>query len=225
MFAFMLFLSKDSAESPPSSAASTLQNSLMQRVMPDFDPSAYGWKNNFEGDVCSWKSSLIHYRGNEYYMHIQCAHGLLTRFQLKNLAADIRPEFLPNSVDNMLLSASCQPREYNVRWMPRCARYVNIPWNGFYGSLNLTVLPENLQSLYLGQNAFSGPVILTKLPQKLIILDISSNHIVQSVLFYGSIPKDLKRVDIGGNRIGKVRPMCKAERRPYLICDAGRLLQ
>eukprot|EP00009_Paramoeba_aestuarina_P010152 CAMPEP_0201528790 /NCGR_PEP_ID=MMETSP0161_2-20130828/39583_1 /ASSEMBLY_ACC=CAM_ASM_000251 /TAXON_ID=180227 /ORGANISM="Neoparamoeba aestuarina, Strain SoJaBio B1-5/56/2" /LENGTH=98 /DNA_ID=CAMNT_0047930257 /DNA_START=355 /DNA_END=647 /DNA_ORIENTATION=+ len=78
--------------------------------------------------------------------------------------------------------------------------------NRFYGSLDLTTLPSQLETAYLWGNRFTDPITLTSLPTTLRNLEIHGNRIRQQVVWYDNLPKNItiQLERKGDGKFGKV---------------------
>ena len=185
-----------------------MQSVLIKRLMHRFVPEDYGWKkgNNFDGDVCDWKGSLIHHKGMQYTLYSRCTDGVVHRLNMKNLQADLQPQYLPSTLTNLIMVKSCLPCLFDVRWLPRPLTYADINGNSFFGTISCDSFPVQLEKLLASENAFSGSIELTSLPRTLKVIDLSNNKIKQKVLVYANLPEGI-RINLCKNNIRRIYPI------------------
>eukprot|EP00009_Paramoeba_aestuarina_P003477 CAMPEP_0201525712 /NCGR_PEP_ID=MMETSP0161_2-20130828/29242_1 /ASSEMBLY_ACC=CAM_ASM_000251 /TAXON_ID=180227 /ORGANISM="Neoparamoeba aestuarina, Strain SoJaBio B1-5/56/2" /LENGTH=170 /DNA_ID=CAMNT_0047925777 /DNA_START=54 /DNA_END=563 /DNA_ORIENTATION=- len=154
----------------------------------------------------SGKEQLCQWQG------LTCTGEVLTRVQYGDCrSGNFRFEFLPPTVDDIEVKDCGQNFQINIRAFPRDLRIISLFRNFIWGHLDLTVLPEKLQTAYFAYNRLSGPISLVSLPRTLEELYLDDNCISQDVVYYDKLPAGLRLVHLknygGTNKIRAVKPV------------------
>src|SRR5262249_19372367 len=74
-------------------------------------------------------------------------------------------------------------------------QYLNLSFNNFSGSLDLTQLPSQLKELHVGNNRFTGFIDLSRLPMNLAALYLNDNQLSGFIGAEGSDIVDERNCD------------------------------
>ncbi|KNH08192.1 hypothetical protein XU18_1200 [Perkinsela sp. CCAP 1560/4] len=143
------------------------------------------------------------------YFSVKCADGELRVFEVSNFReqGNYRYEYLPQSVESLMIKNCDQMYELRVRLLPAKAQLIVLSDNVIYGSIDLTCLPDELEHFDVSGNVISGQITLTRLPLKLVELNMSQNRIKQKVVYCNALPETIRSVNLRGNKIRRIRQL------------------
>ena len=193
----------------------TMQDHLMRCFMQDVD-EAFAQKIS-ENFLCVSPCGM---RNHDEWFGVHCVsdHVRTVRYNGEH-CGNFALEYLPPSVDTLLIEGCLQRYQLNFRRMPRSLIELSLELNQINGSVDLRALPRGIEHLNLARNAITGPIKLTALPPRLKMLKLQYNVIQQRTVYVANIPKSVQAVILMGsddseerNTIRKVRPLTPQDR-------------
>ena len=152
-------------------------------------------------NICHWPNAL----GNSFSVVCRDDEVRLITIEGHRECGNFNLNYLPQSVEHVHIASCFQSYPIEARLLPKSASTIYMMFNQLYGSIDLWSLPRNLTELCLANNEISGTLNLFNLPESLRYVWLQNNRIIQETLFYGELPKTLRKFNLEGNHIGRVK--------------------
>ncbi|KNH06853.1 hypothetical protein XU18_2337 [Perkinsela sp. CCAP 1560/4] len=155
--------------------------------------------------ICEWRKDVF---------SVECTHGLIRELTIrKGPYCPYAIEYLPNTIRHLEITFVQLSCPVNTRQLPLHSVSVILCYNHIRGEISLCTLPPHLEAFDISHNKVSGTIKLINLPMSLKYLRINANRLKQETVYYSDLPLGI-RVDLGQNKIGEVRAVCRAQKAP-----------
>ena len=154
-------------------------------------------------DVCAWfyRVELTIHRTEpvDGFMHqdevqdfaVNCTDRIVTDIAIHHLQERFQIAYLPNTVRTLRIIRSVQREALCTRSLPASSLLIELSYNAYYGSLDMSGLPSDLQVFRVQNNNLMGPIHFLQLTASLRSIDLSHNPLNTETLYYSDPPQDL----------------------------------
>ena len=175
-----------------------MQQPLMPMVFKEVSPDFLAEISEGEmfNNVCRWREENRRFA-------VWCHCGIIKYVYIRNWAhGPVHIEYLPPTIDNLVLSSANQRFRLCCRSLPRKLKIAELTLNKIYGTPDLACLPDEMEEFFVAYNRLTGSISLEVLPETLQELDLRNNRIVQKRVLYAVLPPGLRIMWVNGNSIG-----------------------
>ena len=119
----------------------------------------------------------------------------------------LRIQYLPSGLQVLDIKYCNQRYEIDTRYLPRSLTHFDMSRNLLVGDFSFPSLPPRVRSVNLAGNVITGKVTLAGIPLHMEWIDIQSNPIHQSVVYYHNLPETFQRFVCVNTKITALKPI------------------